>query len=202
MKIIRVILSLVLLSFCATSVQAGLIRIAENDGSVNFNASTYASGYGSFGDVNFIASNLASYDTLGSNVTIKVSMGAVVDYFKPAFGYSLLQMLTSYDHHTWSASETGTFVTPLYFNSHLGGSSSQWPRDNVLNDGRQFLTFWGSNNSNLTGGCCDLDYISGQDNWGQAFTIDVITAVPEPSTLAIFALGIMALALRRFTKKS
>jgi hypothetical protein len=201
MKIIRVISSLVLLSFWATSVQAGLIRIAENDGSVNFNSSTYANGYGSFGDANFITSNLASYDALGTNVTIKVSMGAVVDYFKPAFGYTLLQMLTSNIHHTWSASETGTFVTPLYFSSHLGGSSSQWPLNNAFNDDRQYLTFWGSNSS-LTGGCCDLNYNSGQTSWGQAFTIDAITAVPEPSTLAIFALGIMGLASRRFKKQS
>jgi hypothetical protein len=200
MKIIRVILSLVLLSFWGTSAQAGLIRIAENDGSVIFNSSTYLNGYGSFGDANFIASNLASYDALGTNVTIKVSMGAVVDYFKPASGYTLLQMLTSYNHHTWSASETGIFVTPSYYSRHLGGSLNFWPRDTALNDGRQYLSFWGSNNS-LPGGCCDLDYNSGQDSWGQAFTIDVITAVPEPSTLAIFALGIMGLASRRFKKK-
>jgi hypothetical protein len=36
---------------------------------------------------------------------------------------------------------------------------------------------------------------------GQALAAGVTTSVPEPSTLAIFALGIMGLASRKFKKK-
>lgn len=49
--------------------------IAKNNGSANFNSDAYTNGVGTINDANFIANNLASYDGLGSNATIKLTMG-------------------------------------------------------------------------------------------------------------------------------
>ena len=56
------------------------------------------------------------------------------------------------------------------------------------------------------GGVFDIAFfrVSGNDTWGlTAVSIESpMSEVPEPSTLAIFALGIMGLASRRFKKES
>ena len=119
-------------------------------------------------------------------------MGIYTDYFKPVDGSTLVEMLTSHTKHLWTADLTTAFVAPIYYNTHLGGSSVNYPTD-----GRAYLPFWGS--SVIGGGCCDAT--GNERTWGLAFTLESVN-VPEPSTFAIFALSLMGLASRRFKKKS
>jgi hypothetical protein len=181
----------------AVSVQASVVNIAQNDGTENFSAIDYTNGFGALGDANYIAANIASYNTLGSNVTIRVTIGNVIDYFRPTLGNTLLGMLTSYTNHLWSASETGSFIAPVYYNNHLGGSALYWPLINVFGDSRRYLNFWGDNQG-LPGGCCTTNNDS-SSVWGQAFTVDIITPVPLPAALPLLvvALGGLSFVARR-----
>eukprot|EP00929_Paragymnodinium_shiwhaense_P076526 TRINITY_DN39366_c0_g1_i1.p1 TRINITY_DN39366_c0_g1~~TRINITY_DN39366_c0_g1_i1.p1 ORF type:complete len:395 (+),score=90.12 TRINITY_DN39366_c0_g1_i1:130-1314(+) len=84
---------------------------------------------------------------------IRVSIGSVVDYYKPRSGSSLCEMLQRNDRHFWS-SDGKTWRKPGYSNDedHLGGSAEDWPLENVPGDGRKYLSFWGSRTK--LGGCC------------------------------------------------
>jgi hypothetical protein len=182
-----------------TFANAGLIAI--NDGSINFNAADYTNGYGLLGDANFIDINyINSLNQFGDNVIIKVSMGVYTDYYKPVDGVSILDMLTSWNKHTWASNPGASFITPDYYNSnHLGGSAWEYPTANISGDSRGYLSFWGSQ-TGYGGGCCDAG--GGNPKWGLAFKVETVSNVPEPSTLAIFALGMIGLASRRFKKQS
>jgi len=172
----------------AVSVQAAVVNIAQNDGTENFSATDYTNGFGTLGDANFIAANLASYDTLGSDVTIRVTVGNIIDYFKPTSGNTLLGMLTSHTNHLWSASQIGPFIAPVYYNNHLGGSEIYWPSNNVAGDYRRYLNFWGDSQGRL-GGCCTTDNNT-VASWGQAFSVDIVTPVPVPAGLPLIATGL------------
>lgn len=182
--------------------KAGTVTIATNDGTAIFSSSDYVNGFGTVGDANYIASWLASYDVQGANVTMRLTMGAIVDYFRPKTGETLLSMLTANSKHLWSATETGTFVAPSPFVEHLGGSGQFWPAGNVAGDNRTYLSFWGSN-SGRTGGCCTTanDAVA---SWGQAFTLEAITPastpVPLPAGLPLMGLGLAAFAVMRRAK--
>jgi hypothetical protein len=180
----------------AMSANAGLIAI--NDGSVKFSATEYINGYGSFGDANFIDNNyIDSLIPFGDDVIIKVTMGVYTDYFKPIDGINIQEMLTSNNKHTWAPNLVTSFIAPSYFsNQHLGGSAVGWPNNTVIGDTRPYLSFWGS--TTHSGGCCSAT--SGDRTWGLAFKVETVNSVPEPSTLAIFALGMIGLASRRFKK--
>ena len=176
------------------SAQAVPIRIAENDGSADYSVATYNNGFGILGDANFIVANLSSYDPYGSNITIRVQMGSVTDYFRPIGGATLLEMLTSFTKHTWSPTPNGPFITPAYYTNHLGGSAVNWPAINVANDDRTYLSFWGSNNA-IDGGCCDTNYAAPQESWSRPFTMDIISGVPVPAALPMMAAGLGGLIL-------
>jgi len=68
---------------------------------------------------------------------IKVVMGTVEDYFKPVTGYTVCDMLTSYTKHQWSNDQV-SWVTPVYYHGHLGGSQWGWPASNVAGDTRTY----------------------------------------------------------------
>lgn len=85
---------------------------------------------------------------------IRVTVGSVVDYFKPASATtSLCDMLKAKNLHQWSPDGTNWF-TPNYTTSgtDLGGSERDWPLTYADGDTREYLTFWGS--STQTGACC------------------------------------------------
>ena len=180
-----------------TCASAGLIAI--NDGTVQFDSTDYAIGYGAYGDNNYINKTLIDeLNLLGDDVIIKLTMGIYTDYFKPVNGATLSEMLTTHTKHLWTSDLTTPFVAPNYWgvnNGNLGGSANNYP-----SDGRIYLPFWGTSYTGLGGGCCE---VTAQENaaWGRAFKMESIN-VPEPSTLAIFALGMIGLASRRFKKQS
>lgn len=206
---LKSLFSALAVAFCAAALATGAIApakadtvtIAANDGTANFSASDYVAGFGIVGDANYIASGLSSFDVYGADVIMRMTMGAVVDYFRPQASETLLSMLTSSAKHLWSAAQDGSFVAPTYYSfpNLLGGSDGFWPANNVVGDNRSFLGFWGSNSS-ATGGCCT----SANDTsnaFGQAFTLEAITpAVPLPSGLPLMGLGLAAFAVMRRSK--
>jgi hypothetical protein len=74
---------------------------------------------------------------------IQVTMGDVIDFFRPVPGASFCEMLTSSNRHEWSNDLT-TWHTPDYYPAHYGGSATNWPANNVEGDDRRFLSFWGA----------------------------------------------------------
>eukprot|EP00929_Paragymnodinium_shiwhaense_P070106 TRINITY_DN35483_c0_g1_i1.p1 TRINITY_DN35483_c0_g1~~TRINITY_DN35483_c0_g1_i1.p1 ORF type:complete len:375 (+),score=61.53 TRINITY_DN35483_c0_g1_i1:95-1219(+) len=87
---------------------------------------------------------------------IRITMGSVIDYYKPVDGLSLCDMLQATDKHMWSP-DGRNWIKPEYFNAtngedYLGGSAANWPKQKVPGEVRSYLTFWGA--SDKTGGCC------------------------------------------------
>jgi len=102
-------------------------------------------------------SSTAANAIAGSASMIRISMGSVVDYFKPVAGADICSMLKSNIKHQWSP-DGESWVTPTYYDTdlnHYGGSAEDWPKNNVPGDNRKYLSFWGSSSSaGKTGGCC------------------------------------------------
>lgn len=91
---------------------------------------------------------------------IRVKMGTVVDYFRPAGSSSWCDMMVSSANHDWWDPTAKTWITPYVesppSNDTLGGSAdytSYSTDSNKPSGGRQFLSFWGSNSHG--GGCCE-----------------------------------------------
>lgn len=133
---------------------------------------TYTNGVGSIVDNNY-AHACSLFDALDPDDNVmRVSMGAVRDFFRPSAGNQLCAMLGAFDKHEWSASPLGGFVVPAYFTGHLGGSALNWPIANVPGDGRQFLSFWGGNGN--TSGCChEASDPADAAGWNRAFTLHI-----------------------------
>jgi hypothetical protein len=116
-----------------------------------------------------------------TNPAIMLTMGSVVDYFRPMTGYTLCEMLSSSDKHDWS-NDGVTWVTPTHdFNPtdrKMGGSRSDWPRSNVAGDDRTYLSFWG--HAWGLSGCChntiDSTFVRGY----KTFDMYVDTPPPPP----------------------
>merc|ERR1719356_2185786 len=87
---------------------------------------------------------------------IQVTMGDVIDFFRPVTGATFCDMLTSSNRHEWSNDLT-TWHIPDYFPAHVGGSATNWPLDNVAGDDRRYLSFWGDGRAGI-GGCCHNSY--------------------------------------------
>ena len=145
---------------------------AFGSGAATIGPSTYANGFGSLGDTDYThaCSLFGGLDL--TDTTLRVTMGVVVDYFKPTASNDLCSMLGTHNQHTWSASAAGPFVVPAYFTSHLGGSALDWPLNNVSGDGRNFLTFWGGNGS-LSGCCHEASSPADTPLWNRAFTLQL-----------------------------
>eukprot|EP00928_Gymnodinium_smaydae_P055705 TRINITY_DN39195_c0_g1_i1.p1 TRINITY_DN39195_c0_g1~~TRINITY_DN39195_c0_g1_i1.p1 ORF type:complete len:343 (-),score=57.14 TRINITY_DN39195_c0_g1_i1:63-1091(-) len=87
---------------------------------------------------------------------IRVTMGSVVDYFKPEPASTICEMLMSGGKHRYSHDGTN-WVRPHYMERGedqylLGGSAENWPRENIPGDNRRYLSFWGGRD--MKGGCC------------------------------------------------
>ncbi|KPA09161.1 secreted protein containing Fibrinogen, alpha/beta/gamma chain [Candidatus Magnetomorum sp. HK-1] len=103
--------------------------------------------------------------------TMRLNMGEITDFFKPGSSYSFEDMLTSNKHHEWSYSSTGPFIKPNYSSKGLGGSDHSWPLNNIQNDNRLTLSFWGSNTGAGSGGCCSLSNSAAEYAWGKPFKL-------------------------------
>lgn len=114
---------------------------------VNIVASTYTAGLGAITDADYVVpcNRFGGLDLF--NTVMRVSMGDVRDFFRPTAGNDVCAMLQSFTRHQWSPTATGTFVTPTYYSTHLGGSATSWPQD-----GRSYLSFWGGGGA--VSGCC------------------------------------------------
>jgi len=115
-----------------------------------------------------------NFDDLTVSDTIRVEMGEVKDYFHPTSSISMCEFLIT-QQYSWSATEDGTYVQPIMYGSHYGGSARHWP-EHIDGDGRLYLSFWGDGGSN--GGCChykSINYGGAVDTagWGKAFTLSV-----------------------------
>ena len=102
---------------------------------------------------------------------MRLNMGVVNDFFMPRSGRSFESMLMNPDSHLWHATPSGPFIQPKYAATGLGGSDYLWPRDNVDNDDRSALSFWGSDNNGGSGGCCSLSHTYTDYKWGRAFKL-------------------------------
>jgi len=102
---------------------------------------------------------------------MRLNMGGVKDFYMPRSGISFENMLISSNSHLWHSTASGPFIQPDYADTGLGGSEYMWPRDNVDNDNRSVLSFWGSDNNGGSGGCCSLSYLHTDYTWGRAFKL-------------------------------
>lgn len=168
----------------------GWIEIAHFDGNINITAAHYQNGLGSMAESNY-AAPAADFASWGSGFTVGVVVGSFTDYFRASSpSWNLQDMLSSNQRHAWSASHNGTFVTPTYYASGLGGSGAEWP---MALDQRLFLSFWGSDAAR-PGACCQ-DVPGAAPGWGLPLTmyLQPLAAVPESSTLALMAAGLALL---------
>jgi len=101
-----------------------------------------------------------------------VVMGENTDYYKPKAGETLCSALKSNNKFLWSATQNGNYIAPSPYPSHLGGSASSWPKNNVPGDNRVYLPFWGHPGSVSAGtnGCCH-NTKTDQAKWGRSFKI-------------------------------
>jgi hypothetical protein len=105
---------------------------------------------------NFWNDGICNPDLVPPHATfIRITMGAVVDYFKPADGVGgICSMLNSSTKHLWS-NDGLNWKTPDYYQGipdAYGGSAKGWPKRNNPGDRREYLSFWGSHYHR--GGCC------------------------------------------------
>jgi len=99
---------------------------------------------------------------------MKLVMGTVVDYFKPVQGASMCDMLTSTNQHEWSNDQASWTIPSRHGWNDLGGSTKNWPLQNVPGDNRGYLSVWGGIAN--VGGCCSYTYGSAA-SWAKAFTM-------------------------------
>lgn len=176
---------------------ANAVILDFNDLNVGSNQTSYGSSY-NYSGFTFTGTQLSSFDndTWGMN-------GDDTDYFGWA-SHSSDFGISATNGETFSLSSLQ--IGQLIWNGDGGAASIT---GTTLGGGT--LT----QNITVTTSFTDVSFtgwdnlasisISGPPNWMALDNIDVTvgtTTVPEPSTLAIFALGLMGLASRRFKKQS
>jgi len=118
----------------------------------------------------------AAQDLSGStNPAIKLTMGSVVDYFRPMANHTLCDMLSSFRKHDWS-NDGVTWRTPDHQTANMGGSEKWWPRDHVEGDERWYLSMWGAGTGNIGStrgsGCCHRA-LNDNPEWSRTFDMYV-----------------------------
>jgi Tfp pilus assembly protein PilV len=122
----------------------GWTQVAQRDANVlyHYDGNDYVNGRGTpLTGVDWVIR-----PTLFNNLTnpvIKITMGGVNDYFRPAGSNTISQMLNSNKLHKWATAPGNPFVYPLYFPlGMLGGSQREWRRYST-NDIPYYLPAWG-----------------------------------------------------------
>ena len=109
--------------------------------------------------------------SMGESWTVKVTAGYYVDYFRPTAAMSACNFFRSGEHQLWSDSRTGPFVRLSDFedSNRYGGSGWQ-----ATSDGRDYVTFWGSEDTTEVGGCCQST--STYSGWGVPIDVHMARA--------------------------
>ena len=116
-----------------------------------------------------------------TNPAIMLTMGSVVDYFRPTANHTLCEMLSSADKHDWS-NDGVTWVTPAHYYWIMGGSAYEWPKHNVQGDDRDYLSMWGTGTHPVSvSGCCH-NALDDAGDWYKTFDMYVNSA-PSPPPL-------------------
>lgn len=158
---------------------ANWVLIARSSGTNNMVAWTTGSGNNASAD--FIDA-CTKYNKLGlgESVIVRLTMGGVVDYFRPTKNKNLCAMLTSHNSHAWSPSLNGPWRVPDYIRSDKytgGGSIDFWlKRITYGKDPRKYVSFWGSVDS--SGGCCTSSYRASPTSWGQPYVLHLYVGAP------------------------
>jgi hypothetical protein len=118
-----------------------------------------------------------------TNPAIMLTMGSVVDYFRPTANHTLCEMLSSADKHDWS-NDGVTWVTPAHLYWIMGGSAYEWPKHNVQGDDRDYLSMWGAGTGSAKSGCCHSALDEEAWAWSRTFDmyVDTPPALPPPIT--------------------
>jgi len=174
-------------------------------------AEQYAGGFVDIGALASFVSAGGRFIQLGGSIP---SVNALDKYFGTSFGYGSSLI----GNHSLTASAVGT-IFEGYSGSINSESSthgydttsllSAWGGDSIMANGGQ-TSVWHADvgSGSLTYLAWDYCCQSGDDTraqWSEVLELAISgtksTSVPEPSTLAIFALGMIGLASRRFKKQ-
>jgi len=124
-----------------------------------------------------------TYDDCASHGSsrFKVMMGCITDFYKPKPGETLCNALDSTSKFLWSATLDGDYVDAGNYGPYKGGSSFDWPKNNVEGDERWLLPIWvAAAGKPVNRGCCHVTkfnclnegkYEQTFHNWGRAFKI-------------------------------
>lgn len=147
--------------------------LAKSSGKKSMTA--WTTGMGTEKDDDYILScSRFNYLGTGANVTIRITMGTVVDYFRASRHKTLCNMMVSSESHLWAPTTSSEWFTPSFTRSNGfigGGSGDFYPRSASMRDPRKYLSFWGSSES--PGGCCISSYAAAPTSWGQPYIIHV-----------------------------
>ena len=131
---------------------------------------TYTNGVGAITDSNYAiqCSEFSGWDQ--NDITMRIIMGSVHDFFRPTGGVGLCQMISESPgvSFQWSETHDGVFVIPVYNSLFIGGSATNWP-NNIPGDNRMYLSFWGGNGV-ANSGCCHYTKSDGV-GWSKAFSM-------------------------------
>ncbi|MFA5434405.1 MAG: fibrinogen-like YCDxxxxGGGW domain-containing protein, partial [Candidatus Paceibacterota bacterium] len=145
----------------------GWARVAKFGSAYNITGLVYTNGFATASSAEY-AHPCALFNSFGNNFVLRINMGQVKDYFKPTNNYTLCQMITESPgtHFQWASTLNGTFQTPGYYSTHLGGSANSWP---TSIDGRNYLSFWGGGGSANSGCCHNSSIVYGGSSDGVAW---------------------------------
>jgi len=93
--------------------------------------------------------------TLEHGDIVRVKMGENVDYYKPtSYPMPFCDFIKSDDNFLWASEANGNYIppTPKGEPDCWGCTIEDWPRHNVPDDNRRYLSVWGP--SGGQGGCC------------------------------------------------
>jgi len=163
-------------SFSAINSTSGGILFAVASGTVPITPSFY-SGSGTPGVSADWSLNCASYASYLANIQVQVTMGVFVDYFRPAAGYKLCDILNintnfvfvhSYtlggDYSAISGTANGVNILGSYSTDPILTAQGTQTRNNLPIVGYQYPDY--------NGGCCYSQPLVGT-GWGQAFSIRI-----------------------------
>ncbi|WP_259367148.1 MULTISPECIES: PEP-CTERM sorting domain-containing protein [unclassified Colwellia] len=230
-KFLKTIFSVLVLSMsCLTNVaNAGVIEWSDDfEGPrpselTGWDLEAMGSGNeGSFSDYGFSGTNWLRSSGISSTATLTLTglashtainldfLFAIMDSIDPNdyFNVSVDNKLVFNAPMTAWSSPSPTYGTRLVSKRQLAGTNGQyWSKDSAFDLG----TLASIQNISHTASTVKIDFLAQIDEGksNESFAIDDLsvslvgsTAVPEPSTLAIFALGLMGIASRRFKKQA